>query len=60
MGFKGATLSIPFKVLTNKANPVDFSKNRGKCSGRKGEGCPELMAKRLILIDISIGLLQHL
>lgn len=49
--------SIPFKILTEKVNPVDFSKCVwGGGLTKKGEGHPELMAKRLIFIDISIGL----
>lgn len=31
---------LPFKVFTNKANPVVAARIRRKCSGRKGEGVP--------------------
>lgn len=51
------SFSISFKILMEKVNPVDFSKWVGDGgAGRNGEGHPELMAKRLIFIDISIGL----
>lgn len=47
MGFKEATLSIPFKVLTNKANPVDAAQIRPKCFERKGEEAPRTYGKEI-------------
>lgn len=31
---------LPFKVFTNKGNPVVAARIRRKCSGRRGEGVP--------------------